>query len=102
MRGAADAVSAALDEMLPRMKPPKNTIYMNTTGTSFRAGTNPQIIVNILKTQLTNPVLWEPEVRQMIRDGISQFYEVGPMKQIKAMMKRIDSKVWNNTTNVEI
>ncbi len=34
--------------------------------------------------------------------GVTEYYEVGPMKQIKAMMKRINPKVWGTTTNVEV
>mmetsp|Transcript_114644 Transcript_114644/g.370461 ORF Transcript_114644/g.370461 Transcript_114644/m.370461 type:complete len:89 (+) Transcript_114644:2-268(+) len=88
--------------MLPRMKPPKHTVYMNVTATPMKMGTPPAQIVELLKKQLTSPVLWDPTVRAMIKDGITEFHEVGPMKQIKAMMKRIDNKVWNQTTNVEV
>jgi hypothetical protein len=38
----------------------------------------------------------------MIKDGVKDFYECGPMKQVKAMMKRIDPNVWNNTYNCEV
>jgi len=38
----------------------------------------------------------------MIKDGLTDFYEVGPMKQLKAMMKRIDQNTWNNTTNISV
>jgi [acyl-carrier-protein] S-malonyltransferase len=102
MAPAAEKLSKALDELLPNMKPPKTTVYMNCTAAPVKAGTSPKEIVKLMKAQLTSPVLWEPSVRAMIKEGVSEFYEVGPMKQIKAMMKRIDSKVWNSTTNVEI
>merc|ERR1712217_79736 len=102
MRPAAEELGRKLDEMLPSMKPPRCTIYMNATGKPLKAGTNPSVIVDNLKKQLTSPVLWEPSVKAMIKEGISEFYEVGPMKQIKAMMKRIDGKMWQSTTNVEV
>lgn len=102
MKPAQDKLGAILDEMLPNMKPPKTTVYMNATGTAVKPGTNPKEIVELLKKQLTSAVLWEPCVKAMIKDGISEFYETGPMKQIKAMMKRIDSRVWNNTNTVEV
>ena len=35
-------------------------------------------------------------------DGMSEFYECGPQKQLKAMMKRIDNKMWNKTTSMEV
>merc|ERR1712187_957107 len=97
-----EKLGKALDAMLPKMKPPKHTIYMNATAKPLKPGTDPKEIVEILKRQLTSPVLWEPSVREMISTGVTEFYEVGPMKQIKAMMKRIDAKVWGSTQNIEI
>lgn len=102
MEPAKEKLGRALDEMLPKMSPPSHTVYMNVTAKPLLPGTPPKEIIELLKMQLTSPVLWEPTVRNMIRDGIQDFYEVGPMKQIKAMMKRIDSKVWGTTTNVEV
>mmetsp|Transcript_119889 Transcript_119889/g.350471 ORF Transcript_119889/g.350471 Transcript_119889/m.350471 type:complete len:494 (+) Transcript_119889:118-1599(+) len=102
MKPAQDTLSKALDDMLPSMKPPKISVYMNTSAAPVRPGTNPKEIIELMKKQLTSAVLWEPSVRAMIKDGVTDFYEVGPMKQIKAMMKRIDSKVWGSTVNVEV
>mmetsp|Transcript_1345 Transcript_1345/g.1533 ORF Transcript_1345/g.1533 Transcript_1345/m.1533 type:complete len:534 (-) Transcript_1345:26-1627(-) len=102
MAPAKEKVGKALDEMLPKMNPPRHTVYMNATAEPIKPGTNPKEVVELLKKQLTSPVKWEPSVRAMIKSGVTEFYEVGPMKQIKAMMKRIDSKVWGTTTNVEI
>jgi len=102
MKPAQEKLGKALDEMLPNMKPPKHTVYMNATALPVKPGTNPKDIIELLKKQLTSPVLWQPSVQAMIKEGVSEFYEVGPMKQIKAMMKRIDSKVWGNTANVEV
>jgi len=102
MKPAQDKLSQALDEMLPKMKPPKTAVYMNTTAMPVKPGTSPTQIVGLMKKQLTNAVLWEPSVRAMIKDGVTEFYEVGPMKQLKAMMKRIDAKIWNNTSNIEV
>eukprot|EP00416_Gambierdiscus_australes_P037413 CAMPEP_0171100470 /NCGR_PEP_ID=MMETSP0766_2-20121228/52977_1 /TAXON_ID=439317 /ORGANISM="Gambierdiscus australes, Strain CAWD 149" /LENGTH=539 /DNA_ID=CAMNT_0011560309 /DNA_START=61 /DNA_END=1680 /DNA_ORIENTATION=+ len=102
MQPAQEKLGKALDEMLPKMKPPTKTVFMNTTAAPVKPGTNPKEIVELLKKQMTSPVLWEPCVRAMIREGVSEFYEVGPMKQLKAMMKRIDSKVWGNTQNIEV
>merc|ERR1712187_177913 len=102
MKPAQDQLGAELDKLLPNMKPPRCTVYMNATASPVKPGSNPKEIVELLKKQLTSPVLWEPSVRAMIKDGVSEFYEVGPMKQIKAMMKRIDSKIWGSTLNVDV
>jgi len=102
MQPAQDKLAAALEEALPNMKPPRHTVWMNASAEPMRPGCSPEEIVALLKRQLTNPVLWEPSVKAVIADGVKEFYEIGPMKQIKAMMKRIDSKVWGNTMNIEV
>jgi len=102
MQPAQDKLSAALEEMLPRMKSPVHTVWMNASASPMRPGCEPRDIVNLLQKQLTNPVLWEPTMVQLIKEGVTEFYEVGPMKQIKAMMKRIDPNAWKQTTNVHV
>merc|ERR1712187_1048998 len=102
MAPAQARLSVALDAALPDMSPPSCSVYLNATGKAYPAGTDPSEIVEQLKRQVVSSVLWEPSIRLMIQDGISEFYECGPMKQIKAMMKRIDQKVWGNTTNVDV
>lgn len=102
MKPAREKLGAALDEVLPRMSSPRHAVYMNVNAKPLRPGAKPEEIVSLLKDQLINPVLWESSMRAMIGDGIEEFYEVGPMKQIKAMMKRIDPKVWAATASVEV
>jgi len=102
MEPAKAQLGKALDEVLPRMQSPKHTIYMNATAGALQPGTDPKVIVDLLKKQLTSPVLWEPSVQAMIKAGVTEFYECGPNKQIKAMMKRINPKVWDKTTNVDV
>merc|ERR1719491_1480877 len=102
MQPAQDKLSAALEEMLPRMKSPLHTIMMNASAEPMRPGCEPRQIVDLLQRQLTNPVLWQPSMEKVIKEGVTEFYEVGPMKQIKAMMKRIDPAAWKQTTNVEV
>lgn len=102
MQPAADKLNKALDEIYPNMKSPNRRIYMNVTGKPLEPGTDPKEIVQLLRQQLVSPVQWNPLMERAIKDGITTFYECGPQKQLKAMMKRINQKVWNNTTNVEV
>lgn len=102
MAPAREKLGKALDELLPKMQPPRHFVYMNANAQPIAPGTDPKEIVELLKVQLTSPVLWEQSVRAMIKSGITEYHEVGPMKQLKAMMKRIDPKIWNSTTNVEV
>ncbi|CAE8655755.1 unnamed protein product, partial [Polarella glacialis] len=92
----------ALNRLLPKMKAPRCDIYMNVTGKKIKAGTPPSEFIDLLGKQLCSAVLWEPSVRLMIKDGLTEFYEVGPMKQLKAMMKRIDQETWKSTTNIDV
>eukprot|EP00439_Symbiodinium_sp_Y106_P000067 s3081_g1.t1 len=102
MKPAQAKLEEALQRLLPKMKPPQCDVYMNFTGKRLPAGTPPSEIVPLLAKQLCSAVLWEPAVRLMIKDGMTEFYEVGPMKQLKAMMKRIDQSAWTSTTNVDV
>eukprot|EP00933_Yihiella_yeosuensis_P033485 TRINITY_DN27190_c0_g1_i1.p1 TRINITY_DN27190_c0_g1~~TRINITY_DN27190_c0_g1_i1.p1 ORF type:complete len:486 (-),score=125.14 TRINITY_DN27190_c0_g1_i1:75-1532(-) len=102
MKPAQVKLEEALQRLLPNMKPPRCDIYMNVTGKKIKAGTPPAEFVPLLGQQLCSAVLWEPSVRLMIKDGLTEFYEVGPMKQLKAMMKRIDQGMWSSTTNVDV
>ncbi|CAE6931093.1 MCAT [Symbiodinium microadriaticum] len=102
MEPAKQRLAKALDEMLPGMQPLKKTVYMNATAEPLMPGTAPEAVVDLLKKQLTSPVLWEPSMQKMLEAGLTDFYECGPNKQIKAMMKRINAKAWGSTTNVEV
>merc|ERR1719182_656824 len=102
MQPAQTKLNEALDATVARMSPPKVTIYQNATAEPVLAGGSVSVIVENLKKQLTSPVLWEPSVQKMIKSGITEYYECGPMKQLKAMMKRIDQKVWKTTYNIDV
>ncbi|CAJ1341995.1 unnamed protein product [Effrenium voratum] len=102
MRPAQHTLDDALKGLEPRMKPPICDVYMNVTGKKISAGTSPKEILPLLAQQLCSPVLWESCIRSMIADGIEEFIEVGPNKQLTAMMKRIDQNAWGRMTNVDI
>jgi [acyl-carrier-protein] S-malonyltransferase len=102
MLSASTEIGAALDDAVSKMSPTKITVYMNATGQGLKPGTSPEEVVSTLKQQMCSPVLWETSMKSMIKDGVKDFYECGPMKQIKAMMKRIDPTAWSNTQNCDI
>lgn len=60
---------------------------------------DPDEIREILVRQVISPVLWEDSVRKMLADGVDQFYEIGPGKVLKGLMKRIDRKTECQTVN---
>jgi [acyl-carrier-protein] S-malonyltransferase len=102
MQPAADKLAEAIEEVKPNMKSPKHTVWMNATAEPLRPGCDVEDLCALMKQQLTNSVYWEQSVKQIIDEGINEFYEVGPMKQIKAMMKRIDVAMWKKTTNIDV
>jgi len=73
MKPAAVKLSQALDDVLPQLKPPRCAVYMNATAVALPAGTDPAVIVELLKKQMVSPVLWEPIVRAMIKDKVDTF-----------------------------
>jgi [acyl-carrier-protein] S-malonyltransferase len=102
MKPAQVKLENALNDVFPNMCPPRCAVYMNVTGEPIPAGTNPKVILDLLSRQLVSSVMWEPTIKSMIKDGVTEFYECGPMKQLKAMMKRIDQKVWTKTEGMEV
>ena len=48
---------------------------------------------DLLKQQVYSSVLWEQSVRNMIRDGVDLFVEIGPGKTLSGFMKKIDKTV---------
>lgn len=98
MLSAQAKLVAALEEV--QMERPRCDVYMNTTGVKFPANAYPKPLKELLAKQMTSPVLWEACVQNMIDDGCTEFYEIGPGKQLKAMMKRVDAKIFETTYNV--
>ena len=61
--------------------------------------TDPEDIRNVLVRQVTQPVLWENSIRWLLSQGAAPFYEVGPGKVLKGLLKRIDRKVECESVN---
>lgn len=60
---------------------------------------DPDEIRSLLVEQVQNPVLWEKSVRFLLGEGVEQFYEVGPGKVLKGLMRRIDRKTKCDVVN---
>lgn len=82
------------------MKAPKCKVYPNSSAKPIDSNTPVQDIVKLLGDQMVSPVLWEQSMQQAIRDGCSEFYEVGPGSQLKGIMKRIDGKIADKMSNI--
>lgn len=62
-------------------------IYQNVTAYGV---TEASEIKSNLIDQLTAPVKWTQTIRQMLKDGITEFVEVGPGKTLQGLIKKVD------------
>jgi [acyl-carrier-protein] S-malonyltransferase len=60
---------------------------------------DPDEIRDLLVRQVISPVRWEDSMRVMRGEGIDEFYEIGPGKVLRGLLKRIDRKVSCTTIN---
>jgi [acyl-carrier-protein] S-malonyltransferase len=61
--------------------------------------TNPDEIGELLVRQVVSPVLWEDSIRQMLSEGVDEFYEIGPGRVLRGLLKRIGRKIACTTIN---
>lgn len=47
----------------------------------------------LLKTQISAPVLWMQSMEQMIEDGVDTFIEIGPRRTLAGFLKKINREV---------
>ncbi|MDA7731069.1 ACP S-malonyltransferase [Flavobacteriaceae bacterium] len=62
-------------------------IYQNVNA---KADTSVEKIKENLISQLTSPVKWNQSIDQMIKNGTTQFIEIGPGKVLQGLIKKID------------
>ncbi|MGV8981190.1 ACP S-malonyltransferase [Clostridium sp.] len=71
-------------------------VMTNVTGDYIRSKND---IKANLKIQVMTSVLWETIIRNMIKDGVDTFVEIGPGKVLSGFIKKIDRKL--TVVNVE-
>ncbi|MBQ8326832.1 MAG: ACP S-malonyltransferase [Lachnospiraceae bacterium] len=52
--------------------------------------TDPAMVKDLLKTQVSASVKWQQTVERMIADGVTTFVEIGPGKTLSGFMKKIN------------
>lgn len=87
MQPAQERLAAAIENT--KFRKPTIPVYQNITTTAV---TDPDHIKNNLIAQLTGPVKWTQSVQNMIKDGATNFVEVGPGKTLQGLIKKIDSE----------
>jgi len=88
MQPAQERLAAAIEKT--KFRKATIPVYQNITTTAV---TNPDEIKQNLIDQLTGPVKWTQSVQNMIKDGASNFVEVGPGKTLQGLIKKIDGSV---------
>ncbi|MBR6480841.1 MAG: ACP S-malonyltransferase, partial [Thermoguttaceae bacterium] len=88
MGAAADILAEALEAA--EFRTPRIPVYSNVDA---KTHTDPAEIRQILLKQLTSPVLWETSIRAMLDAGFDTFYESGPGRVLRGLMKRINRKI---------
>ena len=94
MDSAVPRLTSALQAA--RLRTPRIPVLSNVDA---QVHADPDELRDVLGRQVVNPVRWEATVRQLLEDGYNLFYEIGPGKVLKGLMKRIDRKVPITTVN---
>jgi [acyl-carrier-protein] S-malonyltransferase len=85
MEPAREELASAIEST--DFKQPLCPIYQNVA--TFAVVNTDDIRTNLIY-QLTAPVKWTQSIKQMIKDGATEFIEVGPGKALQGLIKKID------------
>lgn len=88
MKPAQERLATAIEQT--KFRKATIPVYQNITTTAV---SDPDEIKKNLIAQLTGPVKWTQSVQNMIKDGATNFVEVGPGKTLQGLIKKIDSSV---------
>ena len=88
MQAAADELRKALKRV--SLAAPKFPVISNVTAQPVKS---PEEIAELLVKQIVSPVLWEPSVRWLIRQGATTFVEFPPARALTGLLRRIDASV---------
>ncbi|MBI2827404.1 MAG: ACP S-malonyltransferase [Planctomycetia bacterium] len=85
MEPAVARLSAGLAKA--KMRDPRITVVSNVDA---QPHANCEEIRALLVKQVMNPVRWEDSMRYLLAQGVDQFYEVGPGRVLRGLLRRID------------
>ena len=96
MEPAREKLAAAIENTV--FSEPICPIYQNVTANAVNnAG---DIKLNLM-AQLAAPVRWTQSIQQMIKNGATEFTEVGPGKVLQGLMRKIDRTVTSNAATLQ-
>ena len=73
---------------------PRIPVVLNVDG-AFHD--DPAMIQQLLARQVVEPVLWESSMRRLLELGTQEFYEVGPGRVLRGLLRRIERKITCHT-----
>lgn len=88
MQPAVERLRQALRDV--PLSRPRMAVFSNVDAAPHE---EPEEIRELLVRQVVSPVLWEDTMRAMLRSGYDAFWEVGPGRVLRGLLKRIDRKV---------
>lgn len=88
MASAVERLREALAET--RIVKPAIPVFSNVDA---QPHSNPDEIRSLLVQQIVSPVRWEESMRRLLDEGYDQFYEVGPGRVLRGLLKRIERRV---------
>ncbi|CAK8990393.1 unnamed protein product [Durusdinium trenchii] len=101
MASAREELFEFLQSFKSHMRPPRIDVYLSC-GTKVPAGSSIDSLPELLADQLRSPANWVDSIAQMLQDGCGEFYECGPLNQLKCIMKRIDAKAHKATVSLDV
>ena len=88
MRPADERCGEALAEV--HMQAPRIPVIFNVDA---QPHDDPEEIRRLMVKQIINPVRWEESMRYLLGQGFDQFYDVGPGRVLRGLLRRIERKV---------
>lgn len=87
MDPAVEQLKEALENVT--MSAPRIPVISNVDAVSHN---DPEEIRQLLIRQVVSPVRWEDSMRNLLDQGFDDFYEVGPGRVLRGLLRRIDRK----------
>lgn len=87
MASAVDKLSSALENV--EFSATRIPVYSNVDASPHSV---PGELKELLLKQVCSPVLWHDSMQKMLDDGFEKFYEVGPGRVLRGLLKRISRK----------
>ena len=87
MQPAVERLKKALAGV--KLNPPRIPVFSNVDAAAHG---DPEEIRDRLGRQVVSPVRWEDTLKKLLAEGYGPFWEVGPGRVLRGLLKRVDRK----------